>query len=515
LGLPSYWERLKSIPGLSKAALVFVVLGTVLRAAQFVANRSLWRDEAALALNIVNRSYLGLTQPLDLDQAAPFGFLFLEKLLVQVLGNRDYILRLLPLLAGIAAMVLMYVVARNYVGGVGALAATGLFALCSSLVYFSSEVKQYSSDVLITLLLLFLAYKCLETGAATGNYLALALGGVAAMWFSHPAVLTLAGIGLGLAAAWWSEREPRRLLWLGVSFVVWAANLAILYLVALRPLASNDYLLEFWSSAFLPLPPWRNPGWISKAVWRMLRNPVGFASVDARRVGLVLSLGGCVSILLRKPRLALVLLVPFVAAFAASALQKYPFRGRLLLFLLPMVFLLIGEGIEMTRRLIAKVTAGREKGAWVGPAAGLALMGLLLYAPASAALDNLGHPYMREDIKPVLAYLQQHKRDTDFIYVYYGADPAFEYYAPAFGLKPGDYTVSVMARDQPEQYAAEIERLSAYSRVWFVFSHRCPVCRMDEKKFFIEHLEAQAKGTQRFGAPGASLYLFKSNSPGS
>jgi hypothetical protein len=335
------------------------------------------------------------------------------------------------------------------------------------------------------------------------------------MWFSHPAVLTLAGIGLGLAAAWWSEKERRRLLWLGVICALWAASLAILYVVALRSLASDEYLLEFWSRAFLPLPPWRDPGWIPRAIWGMLQAPSGFTSEGTRLIGLVLFLGGCGSILMRKPRLALVLLIPFVAAIAASALRTYPFRTRLLLFLLPMVFLLIGEGIELIRRLIAKATASHEKTAWVAPVVALVLVGLLLYTPAQAALENLRHPYMREDIKPALAYLQQHKHDTDFVYVYYGADPAFEYYAPAFDIKQGDYAVSITARDQPEEYVADIERLSKYRRVWFVFSHPCPSCRLDERKFFLEHLSEQARKIQQLDAPGASVYLFKNNSPGS
>ena len=44
-----------------------------------------------------------LTQLLDYHQAAPIGFLFIEKLSILVFGNHDYIMRLFPLLAGILA----------------------------------------------------------------------------------------------------------------------------------------------------------------------------------------------------------------------------------------------------------------------------------------------------------------------------------------------------------------------------------------------------------------------------
>lgn len=69
------------------AGYAVIVVGMALSVAQFVANRSLWHDEACLALNIVNRSFLDLTQPLDYAQGAPLGFLMPEKLAVQVLDE--------------------------------------------------------------------------------------------------------------------------------------------------------------------------------------------------------------------------------------------------------------------------------------------------------------------------------------------------------------------------------------------------------------------------------------------
>jgi hypothetical protein len=57
---------------------LIIGLGIVLRLTQYVFNRSLWYDEANLALNIIDRSVLELFQPLDHDQGAPIGFLLLE-----------------------------------------------------------------------------------------------------------------------------------------------------------------------------------------------------------------------------------------------------------------------------------------------------------------------------------------------------------------------------------------------------------------------------------------------------
>ena len=89
----------------SKLLLWFIIaFGIVLRLIQYLANRSLWVDEAALASSIVTRTYRGLLQPLDYYQSAPTGFLMVERFFVELFGNSEYSLRLFPLLAWISSL---------------------------------------------------------------------------------------------------------------------------------------------------------------------------------------------------------------------------------------------------------------------------------------------------------------------------------------------------------------------------------------------------------------------------
>jgi len=73
-----------------------------------------WVDEASLALNIVNRTFSELTIPLDYNQGAPIGFLFIEKFIILILGNKDYILRLFPIISGMLSVYLIYLIAKKF-----------------------------------------------------------------------------------------------------------------------------------------------------------------------------------------------------------------------------------------------------------------------------------------------------------------------------------------------------------------------------------------------------------------
>jgi len=80
----------------------FIVFGILVRLRQYLFDRSLWLDESFLALNIIHRSAAGLLKPLDYNQAAPLGFLLLQKAAARYLGSGELVLRLRPIQARIS-----------------------------------------------------------------------------------------------------------------------------------------------------------------------------------------------------------------------------------------------------------------------------------------------------------------------------------------------------------------------------------------------------------------------------
>jgi len=121
----SIWMRMESVLVSPKLLWLVVLLGVVVRVRQYAANRSLWLDESLVALNIIGRGmHRLLTAPLDFNQTAPAGFLFVEKLSAELFDKGEYALRAFPLLCGIVGLLLYPKLALRVVGPVGAVQPT-------------------------------------------------------------------------------------------------------------------------------------------------------------------------------------------------------------------------------------------------------------------------------------------------------------------------------------------------------------------------------------------------------
>jgi hypothetical protein len=498
---PETNDRMRTI-----ACLVICAFGVLLRLWRYSANRSLWFDEALLALNIVHRPFARLLQPLDNDQGAPIAFLFSEKALIDLFGNKDYVLRLFPLVAGTVAIFLMWKVVEDYVGGIGAKFALLSFAICEALIYYASEVKQYSSDVLACLLLLAITPPCLDGRNGPKSIILFGFLAGAMVWFSHPAVFVISAIFVVLLWDASMSKEPAAIRFRRLASITGAAALCgisffILFLVSLRFLASNVGLLSYWQDAFMPIPPWQDLFWFLKAWYSLLNNLLGLPLVSAG-MGTVLFIVGCVSLFLKNWKLASVLISPLIFVLAASGLHKYPFSGRLMLFSVPILLLIIAEGFERARLLLGRIAP--RIGVW----GTVGLASLLLYAPLSVAVANFSRPPMKEDIKPAMSYLHRYRAPAEVIYVYHGAVPAFEYYAAVFGFQKDDYIVGTPSSEEPETYMKRIDMLKGREQAWFIFSHICSTCRVDEQENFLKYLDKVGTRLAFFQSEGASVYSY-------
>lgn len=479
--------------------LAIVGLGILLRIDRYIANRSLWLDEAMLAFNIVNRSFRELLQPLDYNQGAPLGFLFIEKASISLLGNNEYVLRLFPLFAGIILIILFYRLTSYLFAPLGVLLAITLLIVNERLIYYSSEVKQYSSDLAIVVLLFLLTIPLTQFGEVKlMRYLLWGSLAGFCLWISHPAFFALVGISTGLVIQYLIKKDWLKLKWLTMGMLIWLINFLLIYLISLQILSTNAILKDFWSKYFMPIPPWGNISWFRFAVCDMLMVPV---SLSTCKLGGLLFVIGAFSFFISRWNWGLILVLPFFFTLLASGLHLYPFGHRLLLFIVPLVLILITEGVERIRLLTSKFR-------WLSLGSWGVIALLLLSTPISLAYRNYVRPPMIEHIKPVLAYIQDQSLPGDLICVDMGAKPAYDYYAPIYGIPDDPCILDVSSLlNNSEEYSRQLNKQAGNGRAWFIFSHRDDRSKFNGKRIFLDSLDRFGEKLDEIKSQGASAYL--------
>ena len=518
-----------------------IAFGVVLRAAQFLFNPALYVDEGALALNIMNRSFTGLTQPLDSNQAAPLGFLVLEKIALLAFGDSEYSLRLFPFLFSVAALFLFYLVARRCLSSWAVPIALTFFAVSGHVIYYAAQIKQYSSDVAITTLIALIGLSVASKELTARRVALLTIVGAVVVWFSHPSVFVLGGVGTALAAAALRKRDWPRFWKLAACYTVWVMSFAAFFILSLRNLSGNQTLENSWErkGTFMPFPPLSlaDIEWFFSAFFRMFSNPLGLPFPVA--AGLVFIVG-CVALLRNKTQL-LMLISPVLLTLLASGVHKYPFGRRLLLFLIPLLLIVIAAGVEylMDKRrrystplslailslaifellsgdtlslspkrllffiafslvmIVAAVAAHKlDKRQRFAALAGTFVVTLLLFQPVAGATNHMLHPRARQDIRPIMAYVRDNRQPGDMIYVYHHQRESFQYYAPKYGLDESNYVLGIDARDETkrranwEKYQRDIDQLRGNARVWILFSHVRKIQNIREDEFLLRYLNS-------------------------
>jgi 4-amino-4-deoxy-L-arabinose transferase-like glycosyltransferase len=481
------------------AAALLILVGAVLRLRGYLTGRSLWADEAMLALNIVGRDFAGMFQPLDYDQGAPIGFLLVEKLFNALLGKHELALRLFPLLVGLISLGLFYRLLKRLTSAAGLLIALALFAFNPRLIYYSSEVKQYIVDVAVTMTLLLVAAPVFSASPRKKDYAWLTLIGVVALWFSHPALFVLAGIGLALAITTLERRDDSSLRLVIGTGVVWLLDIAFLYLLILKDLSQNTYMREYWHGAFLPMPPWSDPGWFGKA----LNENIGIQFGIPYAVFLVFFLMsvGWVMLWFHQRGYAIAFAATALVTLIASALQLYPVFERMILFFIPIGLLLIGKAFEA---IDVRLQRYRLHSVLM-----VLLVGYLLYGPFVTSMQNFLTPKYFEHIRPTMEALREAWKDGDALYVSNGALPAFRFYAPFYGLENVPYEFGERQDHKNAQdILSRLESLKGQPRLWILLSHVYEKDGFNEREFVLNYLNEIGQKKREFRVPGTSVFLY-------
>jgi hypothetical protein len=519
------------------ACYLAIAIGIALRLLQLFADRGLSQDEAQLALNIIHRSFSGLFHQLDFQQAAPEGFLAIQKIDVWGLGRSEYALRLAPFIAGSLALVMIFFLARDLLSPLAVPLATAFCAVSDPLINWTVYDKQYAVDVLVTVVALWIGFHINDRPDRSAPILLYAGVSTVAVWLSHSSVFTLAGVSTALVAGSLVRRDWRRALLIVSASAAWLASFGVFVLTYSQNVVYLQTVLRGGGSGAFGgsgqdsldsllggFGEFRYASGIPHLLQR--------GSVDAGQLIFIFAAAFCaigfIRLVRRDPVKAVALLAPLGFMLIAWGIQKYPLLGRTQLFLVPNFLLFLAEGIAYV------VTRPQGASARAGSAALAGVVGLALAAPA---IGHVAHPRRFGDLKPVLRYLAREQRPDDTLYIYYSAEHQFRYYlecagatfetgrraglwpaipgpggedafAPALLSMPPRLIVAPYRGKDPSSYASDLEALRGRKRVWFLLSS------LDDrrKKRLLRELDRRGRQRASFitgeGENSAAVYLY-------
>jgi len=487
-----------------RLAVLLMLLGAALRAAPFLDGRSLWCDEAKLAVNVLDRSLPGLFASLDYGQVAPVGFLLLAKGLVAVFGGGEQVLRVVPLVASLAALPLLWTVVRGRLPAGVALSALAIFAVHGDSIYFGSEFKQYATDVAIALGATAVLIRWGESDFDRSSTLWMRVVAFCSIWFSFPSALI---IGPGLVWYWlttWRGRQWVFFKKVSGILALWATSLLLLRLSPVGSTMGSDSLHDYWAPGFLPSSSWSAAlNWVLDSPWRIMRWPLGLMYPG---LALVLVVTGVGWIALNRGRMIPFLIGPVLAAFLAGALHLYPFGGhggRTVLFLVPYLIVLLVAPLAWA----PKKTEDR----WLLLPLLIAAISIMIYPSGKVAVSQLRVGFHREEIWPVLRKMQVLLEAGDRVYVYHGSRSPFLYYRRRLDLDQ----VQLLEGKVPEREGeppSDLRALLGGGRLWFIASWGCNGS-VEEAESIVSFLGHHGRRVIGFEDTGAMAVLFDLTTP--
>jgi Dolichyl-phosphate-mannose-protein mannosyltransferase len=434
-------------------ALVLVLAGAVLRVWRWAAGWPLWLDEEMVSMNLRDRGLSQLTGALDNNQSAPLGWLWLQRLLVDLFGTGERTLRLVPLLFGIGTLLVAWLFGRHYLGPVGAVALVGFCAVNDAFVRYSAEVKHYSADAFAVLVLLGLAAWVVERPTrrrAATWWAAAAAGG----WISMGATLAAPGLALVLVGSAWWRRRWARARDVALPGVAWLASFAVQYQLSLRFTAGSDYLANFWDG--LGYPPRSGP--LAVARW-LVHRPAALAAdplhlnaglpggVSPKILGglfWLLVAAGLVVAVRRRPAYGLLLAAPVASALALAVLRVVPLAVRLALWMVPALLAAAAVALDAAarllvwarRRFVAPSVPSVPAPALARTVAVAALVPLMGLVPLGTSVVESTATRPAVDDRGAVGWMRAAHRPGDLVLAVGSATRAFQWYDPDGRLRP-------------------------------------------------------------------------------
>lgn len=396
----------------------FLLIGIGLRMYQYLMGRSLWEDEAHIALNFIKFGHLGLMAPLENFQTAPILFLWIVETFCDVFGSGEMSLRAFPLLISLAALPFMFYVARSLTkSSLAAIIAFIVFTLNITLIYFSSEIKSYTVDVSAYI---FIPYLLLSSHpyVVRKRTLLLAIAGAVAIICSNASAVILFCAAIYMVTKDQfdeSSSEKRKLLVLQLSkssiviFITWGVVWVINYFRFIHNHPYADGMKSIWSWTFSPRNIFRKPftDFITARINDTIYTDMLFFTDKYYFPQILTCLVVCsvLTAIIRKQWVLLLFTVlPILLHLGVSMLKMYPFFYRFILYLLPPFIILVSYGVASIINYLPRLLRNT-----------LALPVVAAFCYCCSYISIEKFPSWDREIGPVISYINKNHPDKQIL----------------------------------------------------------------------------------------------------
>ena len=466
----SYFRRLESYhPAWKKLAypllLVALAMGAYFRLEMYLLDRSFYMATAGLAVNIVEKGYFELFGQLESFQAAPIGFLYISKFIGSIFDYSELSLTFAPMVFSMASLAMFLVLSVKILGKESAIAAFAPFALCYMAVFYAGEFKQYSCELFFCILTLYCAIRIVESEFSRASIVSFGVASLVGTLFSYSAIIVIAGVGISLFTISLVQRNYRATGLLLVTGAVILVHFLLWYYFQIQHNSVGRFT-ESWDNRG-GFPPegfgsaWAD--WWLASFGRYIEDPLGFTQDNLKLATVLIVTGLICAIVMKQERINASLLVgPIAILMIVSSLGIYPFvtggifkNSRLILFSIPVGFMLVGLGAKhLTRLLIVRSIAMAI------------LVVALCYPQAQRLIKDL--PTNVVDGRALYAHLAENYRDGDIVYVTNKSSATFRYYNRFLDL-PVVYGSSMKGDDWLFDLDPYLDPEG--NRIWVVIAH--------------------------------------------
>lgn len=273
-------------------------------------------------------------------QSAPFVFVILNKFILSYIGSNSLCIYFIPFVCSIFSVFVLLLICRKTGDLFYVFSSILIFSLCFTATYYSTEFKQYSLELLVSLLLLYAAIKNFDEPDRKYTFFSLKrlFFYIICILCSSTAILVISGILVAEIIIVLYRKAISRLHLNYLNICILAGFIVVYYFFYLRS-GNSQFMKNYWQHFFLPLNWdgfWRYWPDTGAEIFLALFGSPKFAVLIL--VGLT---GGSFMLLRTRPELFLLFSMPVLATLAANVFfyppghGGAPHGGRLLLFLLP------------------------------------------------------------------------------------------------------------------------------------------------------------------------------------